>query len=103
MSDIQSADQVQAEPEPESPLQEADARSLDELWKRIDKHLVAGMPQEITNEDMDGVVDYYRKLRVRFKNEEALNIKPGRRKGTEKLTVDKVLAKQAAAVKDIVL
>lgn len=91
---------------PPSPLAEAKPQTLDELWRRIDSHLAAGMPQEITNSDIDGVVDYYRKLRTRFMTEQAQNIKPGRRKGDGSgsvKSVDAILARQAKAVEGIEL
>lgn len=101
------SDESQTEPVVDpSPLQEADPHALERLWNRIDAKLVAGLPREIMDSDIDAVVDYYRKLRVRFMNEQVQNIKPGRRKGDgtgRPTSVAAALARQAEAVKDIEL
>lgn len=62
-----------------SPLSEAKPDSLDELFSRIDKNLVLGMPDEIKEDDIEKVVDYYRALRVKFVQDQANFIKPGRK------------------------
>lgn len=67
-----------------SPLSEADPESLDELFRRIDLKLAKGMPREITDVEIDRVVDYLRKQRVRFVEEQAQNIKPTRAAGAKK-------------------
>lgn len=62
-----------------SPLTEADPESLDELFSRIDKKLVLGLPKEITDQDIQRVVDYYTFERIRFVQDQANFIKPGKR------------------------
>ena len=61
-----------------SPLSEAEPESLDELFSRIDSKLVLGIPKEITEDDISRVVDYYRDLRVKFVQDQANFVKPGR-------------------------
>jgi len=70
------------EPEPHplvttSPLQEAD-ESIDELWLRIDRKLALGLPAEITDGDIQRVVDYNLKMRRKFIETE----EQGKRAGT---------------------
>lgn len=72
------------EDEQPSPLYEAIPESLDELFTRIDKNLVLGLPREITDTDIDRVVKYYREQRVRFVQDQANFIKPGKRAKTNK-------------------
>jgi hypothetical protein len=62
-----------------SPLSEAKPDSLDELFSRIDRNLVLGMPEAVTEKDIDRVVDYYRELRVKFVQDQANFVKPGRK------------------------
>jgi hypothetical protein len=62
-----------------SPLSEAKPDSLDELFSRIDRNLVLGMPEAVTEKDIDRVVDYYRELRVKFVQDQANFVKPGKR------------------------
>lgn len=62
-----------------SPLLEANSESLDELFTRIDKKLILGLPQEITDSDISRVVAYYRKERERFIVDQSNFIKPGRK------------------------
>ena len=72
-----------------SPLSEAKPDSLDELFSRIDRNLVLGMPHEITETDISRVVDYYRELRVKFVQDQANFVKPGRKTGTTATTQSK--------------
>lgn len=58
-----------------SPLEEADPKSLDELFLRIDKKLIAGIPREITEFEIESVVEYYLKERIRFVYDLEHNIK----------------------------
>ena len=61
-----------------SPLSEADPESLDELFSRIDKNLILGMPEEIKEKDISRVVEYYHTLRSKFVQDQANFIKPKR-------------------------
>lgn len=75
----------------ESPLQESDPNSLDELFKRIDEKLVLGLPREISEFEIERVVSYYLRERERFIYEQAHNIKPTRGKsGLSKAEIIKV-------------
>ncbi len=72
------------EPETPSPLYEADPESLDELFRRIDAKLILGLPQEITESNIAKVVEYYRKERIRFVQDQANFVKPGVKRGESK-------------------
>jgi hypothetical protein len=74
MSDNNSNSEIQI-----SPLSEAKPDSLDELFSRIDRNLVLGMPEAVTETDINRVVDYYRELRVKFVQDQANFVKPGRK------------------------
>ncbi len=68
-----------------SPLSEADPTSLDELFLRIDKKLILGIPREITEFEIESVVEYYLKERTRFIYDLEHNIKtPKERKSKPK-------------------
>jgi hypothetical protein len=66
-----------------SPLLEVDATSLDELWHRIDKKLVAGLPQEISDHDYLAVATRLRAQRDRYIQQQTeAALKPKRTRGT---------------------
>lgn len=65
-----------------SPLLEADPTSLDELWDRIDKKLVAGLPQEITDHDYLAVATRLRAQRDKYIQQQTeAALKPKRTRG----------------------
>jgi hypothetical protein len=64
----------------QSPLLEADPRSIDELMARIDENLVKGMPREIKWEDVEALSAYLRSQRKLFVQLQQQNIKPSRSK-----------------------
>lgn len=72
------------EPAP-SPLTEVDEFSLDELWFRIDRKLVAGLPQDITDPDIDAITTRLRAARDKFVQSELVKSQqPKRPRGAVK-------------------
>lgn len=63
-----------------SPLYEADPKSLSLLFDRIDQKLVKNLPLEITDLEIEDIVDYYIKDRKRFVHDQINFIKPTRAK-----------------------
>ena len=69
----------QDEDSSKSPLWEADPNSLDKLFEAIDKKLALNLPREITETEIERVVDYYLKGRETFMREIAEGKTPTRR------------------------
>ena len=78
-------------PDDKSPLYEADPDSLGELFARIDKKLVLGIPREINEFEIESVVEYYLKERVRFMYDLEHNIKTPRERKSKPSTLSEAL------------
>lgn len=69
-----------------SPLAEAEALSLDTLFDRVNNKLIAGMPEAVTDDEINPVTLVLRKQRLEFLSEQDKQMKaptaPRRRKPT---------------------
>ena len=59
------SDEDSSDPYANSPLYEADPKSIDEIFESFDKKLTLGFPREITDFEIKSCVEYYRKERER--------------------------------------
>jgi hypothetical protein len=67
---------------PPSPLAEADPFSLDDFWDRIDRKLVAGLPQDVMDSDIDAATARLRSARDKYMMDQvAASLKPKRTRG----------------------
>jgi hypothetical protein len=64
----------------DSPLNEVDEASLDELFDRINRKLIEGMPETITDADLLPIVKRLRAQRVKFALDQASKAAAGLRK-----------------------
>lgn len=72
-------------PSPEnSPLAEVSADALDEELDRINEHLIAGVPEKVTDESLTKLIDIFRARALLWEQEEE-NKKAGIRKTTKKV------------------
>lgn len=53
-----------------SPLAEADPLSLDELFNRVNRKLILGVPERLTNADVDPMCAMLRAKRMEFLSEQ---------------------------------
>lgn len=60
-----------------SPLTEAEPESINEFFNRIDKKLTQNIPREITDSEIDDVVDWLLTRRKIFNEEQQAGIKAG--------------------------
>ena len=58
------------EHQPASPLAEANALSLDVLFDRVNNKLIAGLPEAITDDEINPVTLVLRKQRLEFLSEQ---------------------------------
>lgn len=72
----------------DSPLAEASADAVDELLRRINENLVDGLPQKITDSELRKLVDIYRSQAFKWAQEEQITKTRGRKKSSEKPTIN---------------
>jgi hypothetical protein len=72
----------------DSPLKEIDRDSLQELFRRINDHLVLGLPGEIPNSDLDEMINVYIARRHTFDAEQDRKAAEGPKHRTPKDKID---------------
>lgn len=70
-----------------SPLHEIERDSLQELFRRINDHLVLGLPGEIPDQDLDEMVAIYRARRHTFAVEQDRKSAEGPKRRTPKAKI----------------
>jgi hypothetical protein len=86
---------TQQESSTTSPLWEADPNSLDKIFDAIDKKLALNLPREITDFEIERVVDYYLRGRETFMRELAEGKQPSRKPAGSSGTTGSSKAKKA--------